>query len=232
MGKFLITGVKSGLGKYLHESIPGSLGLDRNNFNLIKNNAFDVIVHCAFNKEMQITDYKKYLEDNILLTQKLKSLNPKKFIYISSVDVYQPEPNIYSIFKKLTETLMDKDDLILRCAMMLGGTMKPNHVNKIKDNIQSISLSGDSEFNYILMDNLVQFLKDRDYLDYSGIIDFVSNSVVKLNEVKKYFKSTTKLGNYVYTSKWEYLNPIYNLDIKYNNSSLNNLTKYYGIFQK
>jgi hypothetical protein len=229
----LITGINSGLGKYLYEKLPNTVGLNRGtNFEAIKHIKYDTIVHCAFNKEMQITDYKKYLEDNILLTQKLKNLKYKKFIYISSVDVYQPEPNIYSIFKNLTETLIGKNDLILRCSMMLGNTMKSNHVSKIKDNISSINLSEDSEFNYILMDDLVEFFKNKDYSKHSGIIDFVSNSIIKLKDVKKYFGSTTELGNYVYTSKWEYLNPIYNLDIKYNNSSLNNLTKYYGIFQK
>ena len=36
MDKFLITGVGSGLGKYLHKSFPNSIGLKRGDFNLIK----------------------------------------------------------------------------------------------------------------------------------------------------------------------------------------------------
>ena len=151
MKNFLITGIGSGLGKYLYNTIPDSLGLDRNNFNFIKHEDYDVIIHCAFNKENIITDHKKYLDDNIFLTQRLKTLNYSKFVYISTVDVYQQNPNMYSIFKQLSETMMDKNDLILRCPMMLGNTMKPNHVTKIKDNIESIGLSGESKFNYILM---------------------------------------------------------------------------------
>ena len=49
MKKFLITGIGSGLGKYLLKHIPNSTGLDRNNFNLIKYEDFDNIIHCAFN---------------------------------------------------------------------------------------------------------------------------------------------------------------------------------------
>ena len=82
MARFLVTGVNSGLGKYLYENLPNSLGLNRDNFNLIKNEEYDTIIHCAFNKENIITDYEKYLDDNIFLTQRLKKLNYKKFVYI------------------------------------------------------------------------------------------------------------------------------------------------------
>ncbi len=75
MEKFLITGIGSGLGKYLFNNLPNSLGLNRNNFNLVKDEDYDTIIHCAFNKENIITDYKKYLDDNIFLTQRLKKLN-------------------------------------------------------------------------------------------------------------------------------------------------------------
>ena len=81
MERFLITGVGSGLGKYLLDHIPNSVGLKRGEFNLIKYKDFDTIIHCAFNKENIITDYKKYLEDNIFLTQKLLQLKYKKFIF-------------------------------------------------------------------------------------------------------------------------------------------------------
>ena len=72
--KFLITGIGSGLGKYLFENLPNSIGLSRDTFNLIKNEDYDTIIHCAFNKENNITDYFKYLEDNIFLTQNLLKL--------------------------------------------------------------------------------------------------------------------------------------------------------------
>jgi len=227
MERFLITGVGSGLGEYLLDHIPNSVGLKRGEFNLIKHEDFDTIIHCAFNKENIITDYKKYLEDNIFLTQDLKKLNNTKFIYISTVDVYQENPTMYAHFKRFAETLLKPEDLILRCPMMLGDTMKPNHATKLKDNIESLGLSGESTFNYILMDDLVEFFISGDYKQYKGTIDFVSNGLVRLEEVKNYFNSTTKLGEYIYQNNVEYLNPIFNLNKKYNKSSFDKLKQYF-----
>jgi len=229
MAKFLITGIGSGLGKYLYNTIPNSLGLNRNNFNLIKNEDFDTIIHCAFNKENIITNYKTYLDDNIFLTQQLKKLNYSKFIYISTVDVYQTNPTMYIHFKKFSETLMDNQDLILRCSMMLGDTMKSNHTTKLLNNENLIGLSEESEFNYILMEDLVEFFNSGDYKHHEGTIDFVSNNSVKLKDVKNLFNSTTKLGEHIYKNNLDFENPIFNLNKKYNKSSLENLKKYYGV---
>lgn len=224
----LITGINSGLGKYLYENLPIPIGLDRNtNFEAIKHIEYDTIIHCAFNKETQISDYKKYLDDNILLTQRLKKLNYKKFIYISSVDVYQQNPNLYSVFKQLSETLMDKNDLILRCSMMLGPTMKPNHSTKLLENVDKIGLSGESEFNYILMEDLLQFIKNKKHFTHSGVIDFISNTSLKLKELKTIFKSTTKLGDYVYKMDLDFSNPIHILDPDFNKSSKTNIKTYF-----
>ena len=43
MGKILVTGIGSGLGKYLYENLPNTLGLSRDNFNLIKDEDIDVV---------------------------------------------------------------------------------------------------------------------------------------------------------------------------------------------
>jgi hypothetical protein len=227
MAKFLVTGIGSGLGKYLYNTIPGSLGLNRKNFNLIKNEDFEVIIHCAFNKENVITNYKTYLDDNIFLTQRLKNLNYSKFVYISTVDVYQENPTMYAHFKRFSETLLNNNDLILRCPMMLGDTMKPNHATKLKDNIESLGLSGESKFNYLLMSDLAEFFISEDYKQHKGVIDFVANGLVKLEDVKQHFNSTTKLGEYVYENNLEFSNPIFKLNEKYNKSSLDNLKQYF-----
>jgi len=228
MKRFLITGVNSGLGKYLFNNLPDSFGLDRGNFNLVRYEDYDTIIHCAFNKENIITNYEKYLEDNIFLTQRLKSLNYKKFVYISTVDVYQENPTMYAHFKRFAETLLDNSDLILRCSMMLGDTMKPNHTHKLKNNDENIGLSGESVFNYILMKDLAEFFTSEDYKQYNGVVDFVSNDLVKLEDVKNYFNSTTKLGEHVYQNSLDFVNPIFTLNQKYNKSSLDNLIEYYG----
>jgi nucleoside-diphosphate-sugar epimerase len=227
MKKFLITGTKSGLGKFLFESIEDSHGLTRDNFNDIKSESFDVIVHCAFNKENSITDYAKYLNDNIVLTQELKKLKCKKFIYISSIDVYSENLSLYATFKKLSETMMDDDDIILRCSAMVGKSMKANSLSKIYENVESISLSGESTMNYILYNDLLRFII---YVDqYKGIIDFVANDFVTVESIKNLFNSKTRLGNYTYNSVMDFTNPIYKLNESFNKSSIQALREYYGI---
>ena len=230
--KILVTGVGSGLGKFLYEkmslnSIFEVSGLTRDNYDSIIDKSFDTIIHCAFNKEDVVTDYKKYLNDNIILTQKLKQIPCTKFIYLSTVDVYEtPVRRTYSLFKLLAETLLDKKDLILRCPTMLGSTTKENHITRLFSNVPKIGLSPLSEVNYILMSDLLDFFTSEDYIKYEGIIDFVSNGDVKLSTVKSYFNSNTELGDYVYKRK--FLNPIYLLDKKYNKSSLDKIKQYYG----
>ena len=98
MKKYLVTGVKSGLGKYLYENLPDVNGLDRGGFDLIKDEEYDTIIHCAFNKAQthaDIGDHYGYLDDNIFLTQDLLTLKYKKFIYISTIDVYPTVQNVY-----------------------------------------------------------------------------------------------------------------------------------------
>ena len=154
----------------------------------------------------------------------------KKFIYISTIDVYNQNQNTYSLFKQFSESIVKKHPktLILRCSMMLGPTMKPNHVTKLKDNIEEIGLSSDSTFNYILMEDICNFIINEDLSKYNGVIDFTSNSNTKLSEVKQYFNSITKLGNYKYESlSLENPNSIHILNSKYNKSSIDNLKTYF-----
>lgn len=219
MKKYLITGTNSGLGKFLHENIPNSDGLHRNNFNEIKNNSYDVIVNCAFNKELEISNYKQYLNDNILLNLNLKKIKHQKYVYISSIDVYSESKNNYSEFKKFSEALMSEDDLILRCSVLLGKYMKPNHVIKIKNNSESITLSKESTFNYISYDDIFKFISNLNINSFSGVIDFVSNNFMNLEEVVQFYDSKTQLGNYKYNSDYIFSNPIYNLLSDYNKSS-------------
>lgn len=225
--KFLITGSDSGLGKFLIQNLPNSIGLNRYNYDSIKNDFYDVIIHCAFNKENKISDYKKYLDDNIFLTKKIKDISHQKFIYISSVDVYQENESIYSMFKKFSESMMSSEDLILRCPILLGPTMKKNHLEKIKNN-EEITLSKDSSFHYILMDDLLEFISKYDIKNLDGTIDFVPNNSIKLFDVMSFFGTNPRCGSHRYSSDYNFLKPIYTLFHQFDKSSKTNLEKYYG----
>tara|TARA_B100001093_G_scaffold513952_1_gene586942 strand:+ start:2505 stop:3194 length:690 start_codon:yes stop_codon:yes gene_type:complete len=228
MVKYLISGNKSGLGKYLFDNLPNSVGFGRGQQHIVQH--CDNIIHCAFNKTNDITNHYQYLEDNIFLTKNLLNCYNKKFIYISTIDVYNQNPTMYSLFKQFSESIVlnHPNTLVLRCSMMLGPTMKPNHVTKLKNNSKKIGLSGESTFNYILMEDIYNFIINEDLSQYNGIIDFISNSNTKLSEVKKYFNSNTKLGDYKYESlNLENTNPIHILNSKYNKSSIDNLKTYF-----
>ena len=227
--KYLISGTNSGLGKFIYNKLKrDSIGLNRNNRKIInKYNNFHTIIHCAFNKENEISDYSKYIDDNILLTNELLNLKFKKFIYISSVDIYSNKENNYIFFKKLSESLVfeKKNTLILRCSSMIGQTMKSNHLQKIKSN-SDITLSSSSSFNYILMKDIFKFIIN-DAKNYSGLLDFVANKAISLKLVSKYFDSKTVFGKSRYITVKSFKNPIYKLDKNYDSSSLQNLNRYF-----
>lgn len=231
--KFLVTGIGSGLGEYLFWRMPDVMGLSRSktSWERIQNvSEFDTIIHCAFNKQ-KITyheDLDKYIEDNLLLTSKLLKLKYNKFIYISTVDVYD-QNNLYASFKKCNESILSENphSLILRCSMMLGVTMKPNHVTKLKSNID-LSLNENSMFNYILMEDILKFITSGDYNSYSGKLDFVANEDLKLKDLKEHLGSNSELGNYVHNSQFDlFRSPIFKFDKKYNKSSLDNIKQYF-----
>jgi hypothetical protein len=77
------------------------------------------------------------------------------------------------------------------------------------------------------MSDLAEFFISEDYKQHKGVIDFVANGLVKLEDVKQHFNSTTKLGEYVYENNLEFSNPIFKLNEKYNKSSLDNLKQYF-----
>lgn len=219
MKNFLVTGVSGGLGKYLFDNLPNSNGLHRNNFNDIASESYETIIHCAFNKENQITDYKKYIQDNIVLLQEVKKIKHKKFVYISSIDVYSPEKNNYTLFKMFGEALLQEEDLTLRLSCLLGKNSKPNHVSKIISNVESITLRSDSTFNYILYSDVLNFFIENKHNEKSGIYDFVANDFIYLRDVISLLKSKTSTGEYCYNSNYKFINPIYLEYPEYNVSS-------------
>jgi len=210
--KYLITGVGSGLGKYLYENLNNSVGLNRHNFDDIKNKEYDTVIHCAFNKEKKITDYYKYIDDNILLTQRLLNMKYGKFIYISSIDVYwfALQENLYSMFKRFTESIVKQypNSLILRCSALIGKGMRENHFTKMIIG-EKITLSEESTFNYVCYDYLLKFFMSEQCYDLQGIYDFVTTGNVKLKDIKYHYGFDVEFGDFTYITPETFPNPIY-----------------------
>lgn len=217
MKKYLITGVKSGLGKYLYDHLDDADGLHRDN-KIEYTRRYDTVIHCAFNKTNEIGNYEehyKYLNDNIFLTQELLKLSYSRFIYISSVDVYNKE-NLYSLFKKFAESIVIRSiainysTIILRCPMLIGDEMKENHLTKMfANNNQKISLSGKSEFNYILYNDIKDFILNTYNMIMAGIYDFVATENITLQKIKREFNLNVRFGDYIYEILDKFPTPFY-----------------------
>ncbi len=216
MSNILITGTKGSLGSYLLKSFPGATGLTRENskdlLNFPENQLYkyDLIIHCAFNTTNKISDHKQYLEDNILLTQKLCNLSCNRFVYISSVDVYNKSQEIYGMFKLFSESIVKdkcKNYTILRPSAMVGPDLKPNSVVRLINNKNTtLTLSKKSTFNIISQQDLLNFIKklytcsDDDKSKFNGTINFISKDNITLEEINNRLDCNGNFGNYIYTT--------------------------------
>jgi|TARA_Y100000310_G_scaffold221243_1_gene222778 nucleoside-diphosphate-sugar epimerase len=224
----LITGVSSGLGKFLYENVPGALGLTRENkkqtLRTLEGKEDLVIVHCAFNAARDPSRAYESLNDNIFLTRDLVRLPHKKFVYISSVGVYETVPTDYGLTKRHAESIVQAEStnyLILRCSALLGPTIRQNSFLKImeQDNC-TLSLSGQSVFNYILQNDILEVLEDEESVNLSGTYDFVSAQSTTLQEVADKYKKDPIFGEFVYYTRFGEDRTIKNLHPHKNRTSL------------
>lgn len=204
--KILITGVDSGLGKYIFNSLPGSTGLNRKNKTEIleKKEHYDLIIHAAFNSKRNIDDYYQYVQDNIFLTKELCEVEHKKMVYISSIDVYSEEHSNYKLSKLIAESVVENcanKYLILRCSAIIGPTMRNNTFMRLySDDRPIVGLTAYSTFNYISQSDVLKTILKSQKQDVNGVYDFVSSTNVSLLEVAKFFKKSPQLqfGAYTY----------------------------------
>lgn len=217
---FLITGTSSGLGKYLYDNL-GGLSLNRQtsqgDIKKIKREGAEVIVHCAFNSNRDPKNIKQYFKDNVLLTEELTKIPHRKFIFISSIDVYPKNfarhcedeiidinkiDGLYGKTKLMSEELVKKNCsnfLILRCTTLLGKDSRKNSLIQIlQDDKPTLTLNGKSVFNYILHKDLLSMLKIALKKNLKGIINAAASKNITLSEVAKTFLKKVKFGDYIY----------------------------------
>ena len=206
----VLTGTASGLGKYLHLRYPDSYVIKTKTFEkdieAISDVDIDLIIHCAFDPNIFIDSYSNYLKTNVLYTEKLiNSLKPKKFIYISSINVYSEENSDYQLTKLISENIVKKeieDYLILRCSALTGPTMRESSVGSIvkifRNENPKIRLTSDSTFNYILQSDIFDFVEFSFKNQIHGTFNFVSSNRISLGEIENRYKKPVSFGNYTY----------------------------------
>lgn len=218
----LVTGIASGLGKQIHGTFRGE-GLARENAEDVLGRAAhfgtEIIMHAAFNsrREVNASDLHGYYEDNILLTQKLVKVPHRKFIYISSIDVYPKNGRehtedeaislnsvggIYAATKLMAESLVMRhcpNFLILRCSAFLGAHSRKANLKIIaEDKDPVLTLTADSQFNYVLHADILDFLQFAIAEDLQGIYNVASSENISLGEVAEMLKKKVRFGDFRY----------------------------------
>ncbi len=219
--KLLISGTRRGLGRYLYERFGGDsvtrehpvqkLGLpDR---------PYDAIVHCAFNPRRDIfqPDVYGYIEDSVYLTDALTRLSYRKFILISSVDVYPSRDVVYdedtpiAVFegrdpyafcKLATESIVRRnceDWLILRPGMLLGRYMRPNNLTRlVRGDPGRLTLTGDSGYYCVLHSDIGDIVEAALEQNLTGVLNVARSSLVTMSEMAARFGRQLAFGSYFY----------------------------------
>jgi nucleoside-diphosphate-sugar epimerase len=222
-GPVLVTGNRSGLGRYLYENLPGSIPYNRDTaWDDIKNQEYDLIVHAAFRVARDVQDHQlyDYYRDTVGLTEKLTTLKFKKFIFISSIDVYPKDDNkvwdvqdtiiydridsVYGQMKILCESVVQHhcpNHLILRVSALIGPYMRKNNYLKIvEDDRPKLSLTADSKFNFVEYNDVLRVIEKALPEKLRGPHNFVSDHTVTLGEVAKKYNKNVEFGQFTYIS--------------------------------
>ena len=197
----LVTGAKSGLGRYLSEQLESDT-LNRYDGTHIAyedyryGEEYDLIIHCANNGNHYSwgdVEYRFY-KDNIFLTRDVARIPHKKFIYISTYDIDEDTP--YSAAKRISETIVSticRNYLIIRPSGLLGKSMKENTFTKILDG-KPVYLTEDSIMNYISHDDVLKVI-EAEY-PYDGIVYLCANENITLGEIADLFGKKIEFGDY------------------------------------
>ena len=216
--KILTTGTRRGFGKFIAKKL-NTYKFDRSLKFCDLDKNYDVIIHCASNpcKNILSNDFYKFSYDNFFLTTELLKLNFKHFIFISSIGIYPQSHKVYNeesnfeiktrnnyeFLKIMSENFIQKSSkkfTILRVAGLLDKSSRINSIQKIISNSNKrISLSPNSTLNYILYEDLLNFIEIIMNQKKFGIFNVSASKNIKLIDLKnKLNLSNVKFGNYDY----------------------------------
>jgi nucleoside-diphosphate-sugar epimerase len=218
----LISGTASGLGNAFHRTLGGTplvRGMSLDDPLIRATQPFDAIIHCAVNtkKPVMMSHAFDYLDDNLLLTQRLLEIPHKRFVYISTLNVYprlsrpiaeDEDVDLSSLsgpyaFTKLFSELLVREHsdsyLILRLATLLGPVMRPTVTRRLlTEKWCQVGLSAESRYNYILQSDVVAFVRLALYTDLSGTYNLASREAVTLSDMARQLNLATTFGTKYY----------------------------------
>lgn len=217
----LITGTKSGIGKYIHEQTGGAEFTRQSDIEKLKKQSFETIIHCAFNylptRFVTNENLLQYYSDNVLLTQELLQIPHRYFVFFSTVDLYPLDDqthseeeilyadqmrSIYGTTKLLSESLIRNRAnkfLILRPTSLLGRHMRKNNfLRLVEDDYPVLTLHPESVFNFVLYSDIFGFLKTALSRTETGIFNLASSGGISLAKIAEILGKSPVFGDYRY----------------------------------
>jgi dTDP-4-dehydrorhamnose reductase len=181
---------------------------------------YSVIVHCAFNmrRDVQSADLHAYLADTLFLTREVARVPHRKFILLSSIDVYpatdteqdedSPIPafeprNLYATAKLACESIVlheCENALIIRAGLLLGKYMRPNNLTRVlRGDPGPVTLTADSAFYCILYSDVLEFVRLALERDLRGVFNAFRRPAVTLEELAVRFDRGVSFGRFRYS---------------------------------
>jgi nucleoside-diphosphate-sugar epimerase len=218
--KLLVTGAASGLGAAVHRALGGTPFTRGTRFDEVAAAApYDAIIHCAFGAQKLVTPATAYayLDDNLLLTERLAAIPHRKFVFVSSIDIYPlprrgaTEDDDYDLarlsgpypFAKLFSDALVRarcpNHLILRPASLLGATMRPSTTLRVlTERAPRVFLSPESRFNFVLHDDIAALIARALAEDIRGVFNAASTGSVRLGDIAERLGLSATFGEHVY----------------------------------
>ena len=120
-----------------------------------------------------------------------------------------------------------KNNLIIRPSAILGKGIRKNSLIKIlEEEIPKLTLSEKSTFNYILQEDMLEFISKAITEDIAGEYDFVSSSNITLGDVARKYNKKVLFGNYVYQTHTPQIKDTYKVFPKLNKDSMQVIEEY------
>lgn len=210
----LVTGAAQGLGFAMARALDAETYVRGDSF---PDGEFDTIVHCAANtmRPVRMADAARYFDDNVGLTDRLLGLPHRRFVYVSSVDVYGRGPGLandnpavdhlelYAATKLMSEGLVKwrgQHPLILRPASLLGWerTRRSTIVRLLTEVRPQLYVSADSRFNFVLHHDVCEFVLRCIECGIEGTFNLGSLLPVSLGWVARTLGLEPRWGPYTY----------------------------------
>lgn len=218
----LVTGVRSGLGHAVHQALGGigfTRGMALDDPAILAAAPFDAIVHCAVNaaKSVSMKTAYGYMEDNLLLTQRLVDIPHRKFVFVSSLAVYPPIGRAISededvdllpltgpyAFTKLFSDLYVQrratEPLVLRTTTLLGPAIRPSTVSRaLTQRDCELFLAPDSRYNFVMHDDIIDFIVRAMDRGITGAFNLGSEGLVVLSSIVRQLGLSVRYGSHHY----------------------------------